>query len=332
MIVHSLAEPNLDDVLEFNSYLLTLLNAGVPIALGVSEGSDCLKEKLEQIHSMIAVGMARGRNVREVLEADQQLPKQYRAALLTWLFCDRSPDALASLTECASGREKIERILGFSFRLPMLLFALVYFGFLFLLLFLVPKLEGIYTQIGIEPGSSLQSLMLARQSIWWVVIVVPFVVVIGSCIWQMGRPKWSFAWFPGRSGVAEAIGRANYADGLASLIESSQTTTDALATLGTPNDNDISRGMMVNHTNRNTHQLPPLLNWATGDLIGDSQRSAALRFSAQAYRVVANSRSSQWLNWFSAIVGVVMGGLIVLFFGLCLFVPMIELLNTLLAP
>lgn len=332
MNVASTDEPKLDDILAFNAILLKLANAGVPIALDVSGSNDDLSGLLDKINSGIAIGMARGMTVRQVLESGTELPSQYRSSLLTWLYCDESPEALTALSDCAGGRREIERVVNIAFLQPLILMGMVYLGFLFLVLQLEPKLQAIHFQIGSAPALGMQWLTMLRQSIWFWGTAIPLLVVLKLVIWTRHRSDWSLHRFPGRKGVFDAIQRANYAESFAKLLEHEHSVEHAGMMLGDLPGNQTMRNVRANETSTTPTGMPPLLKWAFSNDVIPEDRGTALNFSALAYRDLAQSRASQWRSWIPALMGALLGGLLVLGFGLSLFGPMIELLISLTRP
>ena len=332
MNVPSTDEPKLDDVLAFNATLLKLAKAGVPIALDFSGKTEDLSGSLDKINSEIAIGMARGMTLRQVLESDAALPSQYRSSLLTWLYCDESPEALTALSDCAGGRREIQRVVNIAFLQPLILLGMVYLGFLFLVLQLEPKLRAIHFQIGSTPALGMQWLTLLKQSIWIWGTAVPPLVVLDLLIWTRYRTRWSLFRFPVRKGVFEAIQRANYAKGFANLLEHEHSVEQTGMMLGDfPSDRASQNGQPA-ETGTAPIGMPPLLKWAFGNDVSPEDRATALHFSALAYRDLAQSRASQWRSWLPVLMGSLLGGLLVLAFGLSLFGPMIELLTSLTHP
>lgn len=331
MNAQSTCDPILDDVLAFNEYLLKLAKAGVPIGLGILEDNATLSEQLSEINSKIAMEVARGNTVRQTLESDQELPPLYRSSLATWLYCDKSPDALAALSECADGRREIEKVFDFAVVQPLILLGLVYCGFVFLLLSVAPKMDAMNSQIGSAPGFGLQVLMAARTTIWYWGIAIPLLVALGLALWSRQRSRWLSRWFPGRRNIFETTLKANYAEGFANLLEHDQSVVQAQTLLGS--FKRIRKPVQVQSGNTNMEiAMPRMLQWALGDDVSNEDRANALRFAARAYRELAQSRASQWRAWFPVVVGALLGGAIVLAFGLSLFAPMIELLTAITRP
>ena len=75
-----------------------------------------------------------------------------------------------------------------------------------------------------------------------------------------------------------------------------------------------------------------MLQWALGDEVNSDDKANALRFSARAYHELARSRTLQWQAWFPVVLGALLGGGLVIMFGLSLFVPMIEMLIAITQP
>ncbi len=315
MSIISEDSPKLDDVLLFNDYLLKLAQAGVPIGLDTSGDTEGLLEKLSKINSHFAIGIAGGSSVRQMLETSQELPSTYRTSLSTWLFCDQSPDAIKSLSDCASGRRDMQKLVGYSTLQPLILAVLVYMGFLFLLVTLWPKMHALSQQIRATPGWGLSFLAFAMQTIRLWAVAVPLLILITFLIWRRQRAHWSFSWLPGRRGIAESIQKANYLDGLANLMEHNYSDSQASNAIGS---RDIEAA-----------KDSPLMQWALGDGVESTERANALHASAGVYRRLAQSRSDRLRTLFPIFLGAFVGGGLVLFYGLSLFVPMIEILLSL---
>ena len=317
MDVQSTNDSKLDDVLDFNEFLLKLANAGVPIGLDALDGTEKLSEKLTAINSRVAMAVARGNTVSQFLDADRTLPAQYRSSLALWLYCDRSPNALNALNECANERNKIEKLVGLAFLQPLILLGLIALGVVFLLLGLSPKLEATYSQIKLKPGYGLQLLMLARQQIGIWGLVIPILIAFGLLVWSRNRTHWNFSWFPGRKRVLEMMRKSDYAEGFANLLEHDLSIKHAQTVMG------------EFKCERNPQRPRPLLQWAMCDEVNNEDKANALHFAARVYRDLAKSRTSQLAAWFPVVVGALIGGLFVLGYALCLFAPMIELLTAL---
>ena len=324
MNVASPHDPNLNDVMAFNETLLKLVEAGVPIGLGPESESVPLVDRLSAINAKIAMDVARGSTVRQFLDSDQEIPSLYRSSLRTWLYCDHSPEALKALCDDGDSRRNIERILSFSLLQPLILLVLVYFGFLYLLLGLAPKLLSISQQIGSTGGFGLNCLLQARQYMPLWAVLGPVVIALCLLAWHRHKSKWYMSCLPGQRAIFETIRKANYADAVSNLLEHEYAEEQAIASVGA-----LNRGAKLDVKQA---ALPPLLRWALGDDVIREDRIESLHFSARGYREIALKRAGQWRSWFPVLVGSLFGGAIVLAFGLSLFGPMVELLIAITRP
>ena len=307
---HANCNPKLDDVLAFNQTLIRLERAGIPIGVGDSDTKLSLRSKIDSINSKIAVAVARGSSVRQILESNEELPSQYRSALSVWLFCDHSPEALAALSDQAGERRDLVKVLSYSFLQPIIVAALVYLGFLYLIFGVSPKLESIAFQIEAESGVGLWFLQTAKSTAWVWGIAVPLCVALAIVIWNQNKSRWSLRYMPGRKRIVDAIENANTAQGICRLLESESSHEGSLQ----PN------------------KATGLLKWALAEGGSRDQKMGALNASAIAYQGIAKTRTEQLRAWFPTLVGASLGGLLVLAFGLSLFAPMIELLTALTRP
>jgi hypothetical protein len=201
---------------------------------------------------------------------------------------------------------------------------LAYFGFLYLLLGVVPMLQSISRQIGSSPGFGLQCLIQAKQVVSLLAVLGPVVIAFCLLAWNNNRTKWSMVWLPGRKAISESIRKANYADTFSNLLEQGYSEEQALASVG-----EVKSGLKAEATKA---AFSPFLRWALGDEVRSDGRIDALHFSARGYREIALKRAGQLRSWFPVLVGSLFGGAIVLVFGLSLFGPMIELLTALTRP
>jgi general secretion pathway protein F len=309
--------PKLDDLIAFNQQLITLVRAGLPVELGDGTPSNAVEGQLLNINTRIALQVGLGLSVDQAMAGEALVPAAYRAAWKTWFHGGTPVEALNALTSQAEGRREMQINLGNSLLQPLILFSLIYFGFIYLVLIEVPHLEATYRQIGELPSPSLSFLLVARQwlPVWGALL--PIATMAAICFWWRNSALWSYAWLPGRKRFVEAIRKANYAENIAKLLDMKLTLSDSVQLVG----------RLDGHA-----ELPPMLRWAIAADVEDSSRVGLLRFAARAYRDSANREIRRWRSWLPVIVGVLLGGVFVLGYGLGLFMPMIELLVTLTKP
>ena len=307
-------EPKLDDVLLFNDYLLKLADAGIPVSLDGNGVNEELLEKLSKINSMFAMSVARGSTVRQVVETAPGVPVAYRCALMQWLYCGRTPEALETLSEVGIGRSRRERIMQSALLNPLILLGIAFLGFLLWMVFVGPNLKSLSVQIGAKPGVGLQFLELARQTAWLWGIGIPVLVCLALLAWFQMRSRMRFGWIPGRRNIDNSVMLAGHAAGLGNMMQHNFSVKQANEAIGPVAIHSVKTNSM--------------LDWALGTEMTDGERANALAATAKAYRVLARWRAMRVEYWFPAILGALFGGVIVLAYGLSLFEPLIELLTS----
>ena len=311
------AAPKMDDLIAFNQQLITLIQAGVPVELGDATPSEIVAEQLAQFTARIALQVGLGQSVDQAMAGDTLVPATYRAAWETWFHGDRPIEALNSLTSQAEARREMQVNVGNALIQPLIVLSLVYVGFIYLVLVSARQLEATYQQLGEPPSASLRFLTEARQWLPLWGALLPLVVILTIWYWWRKSGGWSYDWLPGRKRFIESIGKANYAENVAKLLDTNHSLSESLQLVGPLEGRS---------------ELPSMLRWVFATDVEDSSRVNLLRFAARTYRDSAKREITRWRNWLPVIVGVLIGGLIVLGYGMSLFAPMVELLKTLTKP
>lgn len=349
----------LDDVFSFNEALVSISKTGLPLGFLSDESPQTLSDKLTRVNASLALHVGRGQLLDAALNEVPELTAQYRNALQTWHRCDRSTDALDAMTRPAIGRQQIDNDLNYSLLQPVILAALVYFGLTYLVLVDVPKLQSLHEQMRQMPGTVTQWMIAARGAYPFWGPIVPLVFVIVIVTWRLCSTEQRLAWLPRRRHALTAIYKANYATSLANLIDQNYSLADSLEILGpiSKEESEVSvrtsagSVVMTGQRNRTDQQheagvqqetvavhdpalqvLPPLLRWALTSGLSGRPLANALHFAARTYTQTANARLAQYRVWLPVLFGALLGGLIVLLYGLSLFVPLAELLWQLTKP
>ncbi len=322
----------IDDLIAFNQQLMKLLDAGLPIELGDGLPPESIVHQLELIQSRVGLQVSRGVTVEQALAEEPLVPGIYRAAWETWFHGNKPVEALSALTSQGEARREIQVNVGSALVQPLVVLTLVYFGFIYLVLFSARQLEMTYEQIHEPPSLSLAALLVARQwlPVWGV--LVPLLVFFAVVYWTRSSAKWRYDWLPGRKRFMESITKASYAECLARLLESNHSLDASVKMLGSK----VLGSTVAKVSGGENRELPAMLQWATNtDLSNEPEaasRAALLRFTARAYRGSANREVERWRSWLPVVIGVLLGGCLVLVYGVSLFSPMIELLKILSQP
>ena len=297
---------------------------------------------LDRANSSLALRTSRGQSVADALADNEELPGIYRHALQSGLRSDDLTTVLDGVSRQSTAEADMRRTFGQSFIQPLVLFALAYAGLILLCLKFSPTLEGIYDQLRQEPNAGVALLRAARHwlPVWGPLIPVLTVVVV--LLWRRGSGRIRL-WIPFAGRYAATVAHANFAEQLATLVEKDVPLPDALELASGVTGNHAlvtatqalaaahQRGEKLTADDHSLRRLPPLLRWAlTGDL-GDQPLPEILSFAAQTYRQSAERQAAVWRLALPALIGALLGGAIVLAYGLSMFGSLIGLLRDLAA-
>ncbi len=333
-----MSEVSLDKTLAFNKHLRALSAAGVRFDLG--DQSRTILEILEHADKNLALRASLNQSMTEALSEDQELPTIYRNAVQSGLSSGNPTSVLDSLSRIPWTGQQIRRVLGYSFVQPLILFAIAFGGFIVLCATFVPTASEIYNQLQREPHWSIRFLQLARNSmpIWG--LLVPLLVLL--LIWRWCRVAAIPAiGLPSRVRFSRAIGYANFSDQLRAMVQSKVSLPESLRLAGSMGGRQelaiaaealadaAERDITLASDDQRLNGLPPLLRWTLTTELGSQSLPDILHFAAKTYRKKAQSQVTFWQTAWPVFFGALIGGAIVLFFGLCLFGPYVNLLKDL---
>ncbi|MGI9428693.1 MAG: type II secretion system F family protein [Bythopirellula sp.] len=334
----------LDQFLALNRHLAALAAAGVPLELGPRTKD--ATATLERYNSTIALDVGQGRSLAAALAQNDKLPGTYRAAVVAALEGGDSTAALDALSGQSSAERQLLRSAWRSLVAPLIVFALAYVAFIYLCLFVSPTLEALYDQLrhqlGEQPSASVRLLAAART---WLPVwgpLLPLFVIICIWVWRRGEGGRQRHLILGMKKYLADTRHANFAGQLARLIERDIPLVDALPlAAGQSSDQRLAAAAATISDARRRDEsiepaqvstVPPLLRWALISQLSSEQLPDNLRFAADTYRRSAVRRADRWRFTLPVVVGALLGGVIVLAFGLSVFTPMVSLLENLSRP
>lgn len=330
----------LDDVLALNDEMAALAEVGVPSNLAAGASNDALGAALKHINSSLTLRSSLGQSLVAAAAENQDLPPVYRSALEAGLRSNRLSATLDGISRQAAADNELRSTIGRSLIPPLIVLVLGYMGFIFLCLWFTPSLEGMYEQIGQPPSSRVALLAVMREWLPYWATLLPLLVLLVVILWVRGWGGWQQL-VPGARRYVAAVRNANFAHQLTVLIENDVPLAESvpLAAAVTGDSGMVAASAALSAAyarNENLpadaevlHALPPLLRWAlTGDL-GDQSLPEILRFAEKTYLHVANRRAAIWRFLLPTMIGALLGGLIVLAYGLSVFGPFVSLLEDL---
>lgn len=296
------------------------------------------------------------RLAREALEAlaEAGLPlsfaphfKPQQAAFEAARRTNQASAVLEGLSRQAIAAGELRGLVGQAFIAPLIVIALAYFALVALCVFFVPSIESMYVQVG-QPLSRTASVVSAVRDampIW--AVALPLVLLAAVVFWRFGWQGWR-RFVPGAKEYAATVRHANFASQLALLLESGQLLEQALPlavgitgdeqllaaanSIIQQSDNKQSDSQENEPLRESPDDLPPLLRWCLGSELSTPALIEILRFAEVTYRQKAAKRLARWRFALPATIGGVVGGLVVLAYGLSLFGPFTELLSDLSLP
>ena len=312
-----MSETNLEKAFSFNREIASLSATGLPMDIGLQRG-ETLDTKLDQINSCLSIRVESGETLDQAICNATELPDRYRASLWAWLHHPDPAIALDRLSSPAQTKSDFGRYLGNALFYPLLLLCMAYLGLLSLCLYAGPALESLFISF-FGSAEPIQWLQITQQSILIWAPIFPAIMLALLIGWYLLRRRSNWKWIPGSSRYYEAFANANLARQLAILIEGGQSADEALALLD-------GHASAQGHQQVKIENLPPLLRWAVSADLGAHSLTGVLHLAAESYRQIAERQRSFWRVVMPTLSGAILGGIIVLAYGLALFLPLIELL------
>jgi general secretion pathway protein F len=332
-----------DEFLALNDQLAALVDAGVPIDVGLVASDTGSHRELDTINATVRRRVRRGESLTEALEGDEgDLPDSYRRMMQLGIRARSFDSTLSGARRLAelmvASRHEVTTALLY----PLVVCGLAFAGLIGFCLFFVPTLERMYESLRATPGVGLGTLHWLRTTLpYWV--AVPPVLVLLVIAWRFRtKPAGAHpAWLPG---VSQAIFQqrcANFAEALAALLEQKVPLDESLRLAGGACGDatlregaealakSIADGQLPSAESPLVLPFPPFLRWALWHLVATTGRERALRMAARIYREAAERRNEQSRVVAPLVTLVVLGGGATLAYGLALFAPVVELLRAL---
>ncbi len=326
----------LQHVLAINREIGSLADAGVPIRLGPAVTST--KGTLERINESLKLRTSLGQEIDAAIVDNPELPPIYQHALLAGLSTDASELTLAGVICESTARDELRSAMGRAMVQPLIVLALAYCGFIVSCSLFVPEMTDMYEQLRKQPSIPVRLLEACRVAMPIWIPLVPILVLIALVLWRRSKgqpPKW----IPGAYRYLQALKHALFAEELARLVGTKMPLHEAARMAsGITGDTALidscealasDDNQPMSNEDPRLGALPPLLRWALSGNLGEQTLPGVLRFAAQTYRQSAERLSAIWQTALSILLGGLLGGAIVLVYGVSIFWPYIEMLQDL---
>jgi type II secretory pathway component PulF len=344
-----MSSPSLDDFMALNDQLTALVRADVPLGLGLGANGDAAAATLEKVNAGVARRVSRGESLADAIGDEPTAPAPYRRVMQAGWRSGNVQAALASASRLAEAADDNSYRARAAFFYPVLVAMLALLGAAAFARFVVPTLIGVYQEFRIADSPTLRLIESLRTTLPWLATLVVVAVIICFLAWLARRHASVADAADHRQARRRASSRgpelqrrlANGCEQLAALVEAQVPLLESLPlaaeACGEPsliaaagaysvaaqqNAADLQQAML---------RFPPFLRWALWQPDESIDRVAALRIAAQVYRDAADRHVERTRLALPMIACIVLGGGATLLYGLLLFVPITNLLQSLAA-
>ncbi len=351
---------SLEDIALLNDEICALARAGVPLELGLRSTASGLRRQAAAVVDTLADHVSAGHTLDEAMELQQDsFPAAYRALVTAGIKSGHLDQALASMSNFARSLDRFRQGIGLSLFYPTLVLLAAWGLWAMGLLVLFPIFDSATIEFGAGEGSvrSLFRTAAANVSLWFPTL--PLAILFGGATWWTSQ-KWLFGshnrragWHPGRASAAlirrlpwigpilSNFHLANFTELLALLLQHEVPLSQAVSlaidasgdtTLSSDRDQivtGIENGDSLGKALQASRTITPFLHWMlqSAESLGTQQNALA-----QATTIL-RQRAEHRVEWFElvfpALVLAIVGGGTVLIYSLSVFLPTIELFDTL---
>jgi type II secretory pathway component PulF len=340
----------LDQLLALNEEIAALVRAGIPLDRGLLEAGRDVRGRLGRIAGVLGRRLNRGEDLPAALEAESRaIPPLYRAVVEAGARAGRLPVALEGMTRYIRGVADARRSIGMALWYPGLVVCMAYGLFVGLVFLVVPRFASAAESLGLATSRPLRWLEWASDTVvyWWP--IGPIVLVVLAVAWVRSGTTAGLqggAWgglrrLPWMGPLVADHEAANFAELLALLLENRVPYPSALILAGDATGapglaagvrqaaEALDRGEPTAAAvgAAGPGAFPPMLRWtlATGQTQGSL--GAALDHLGGFYRKRARHRADQIAVFLPVVLTIGIGAAAAGFYGLSLFMPLIEVLN-----
>lgn len=320
--------PELELIDRFHDELRSLVETGIGVNLGLAGESQDVPAVLERFRAALAVRVQLGQTLAQAIADEASLSPRYRAAAMAWVRFDSPAVVLEAVANSSSRETDLVNGIRLSLTQTALILALMLIGLAIAAVWLSPRMEGIYGQLERPIPPSLQWLVTLRGGlpIWATGAAVVFVLgALAARAVDRVRLRRLASWLPMVGQRDRFVAQALCAQYLSSWLERDLPLDDGLVLAQAFATQDASSGS-------ESEPLGPLLTWAIhADLAGEP-RWAVLRAVAEVYERLAETHLARWVTQLPWLIAIAISGLIVLTYGLSIFLPLIDILKAVTVP
>jgi len=337
----------LDEFIYLNKELAGLARAGMPIDRGLAMLGAESPGRAGRMASQIAERVKAGTPLAEaVADGQTPLPELYRSVVEAGVRSGRLAEALENLAESADRVARLRSATMLAMLYPLCLFLLAYGMGALMFLYVVPDMMLTIELMGSQPPWLSAALAdLARRLGWWLVLP-PVIVLLWFAAWcyGSGRARGLLAGRFGRSrGVLQRSRLAILCE-LIALMTSHGVPLGKAVTLAADGTGDRRMIDAAGHWAAAWQQgrldakplreagFPPLIAWLLASGSEQAALSTLFRQASRTYERQAE-RAAYWRTFtLPTIFTGLIGGSIVVGYGVMFFMPWMSMLHRLSLP
>jgi len=351
---------SLEEIAFLNDEICALVRAGLPLQLGLKSAAGGLRQQVARVVDSLADHVASGHSLDEAIELQRDaFPPVYRALVTAGLQTGRLDQALASLSDFARSLEQLRQKIGLALFYPTLVLLIAWGLWATFLVTLFPEFDSVLLDFGAGDGAVQSTMRTAATTVPLWCPLLPLAVLVAGASWWMSQ-KWllqshseGMRWHPGRISAALIrrlpwIGpilvnfhRANFTE-LLSLMLAHEVPLSSAVPLAIDASGDpklsanraeiisgIQNGVPLGEVLDKSGATTPFLHW----MIQAAERRSPLHATMAQATTILRRRAMFQAEWFHlafpVLILAIVGGGTVLIYCLSLFLPVIDLLNSL---
>lgn len=331
-----------DELAAINDELAALVRAGVPLETTLGKLGCDVPGRLGQTMTDLAARVERGENLPQALAAmPGAFPPLYVAAVEAGIRAGRLPAVLEDLTTAARQQSELRRSVALAMVYPFLVVLVAWQLFWFFADRLAGPLSAVYE--GREPALLTSFRTIGAKLETWG-LVAGLILILLFAIWQyrMLRGRATLSWVPVAGQMIRNARLASLSGILAVLIDHDVPLGEALALAGNASGDrrlaesarrlagQIEQGCQAGLPSGEPSEgkaLPSLFRWLAQTGHRKELLVPLLKQSAENHRRRA-LRDADWIRFYlPLLLTAAIGGVVVLCYGLALFVPVTQLLR-----
>jgi type IV pilus assembly protein PilC len=338
-----------DELIILNDEIAAMARAGLPLDQGLAAmAREMGTGRLQRATAEIASDLQSGLTLPEALERQSgRVPDFYPALVHVAVRSGRIGEVLATLTKYARSIVDLRSTIFGAIFYPavVLLFSICLFGFVCWKI--IPQFERIFRDFGIQlPMVTRVAIQIGRYPLQFVlvppvaVILALFLVKYGLRGTEGGRRAWTRLLYsmPLFGTLIRSSRLAAFTDLLSILVEHSLPLPEAFRLAGEASsdplmayaarfvEQDLREGRSLGESLRSRRLVPELISWMTGLGERRGKLSESLKQIAHVYHRQAETRASMLRSILPPFLVLGTAAILVGFFTMSMFMPLIKLL------